>query len=373
MIKGVIAQSVLAMLTAFSVYNVFRVNFYYITGGYLKWLNVILLIVTLYGLVLFFSGIALYPDEFNINTSFHYGYLKRIYLSVLPIYTFYLFSLNGYFTEKNMLYIFLIILVLSVFIYYEKFFLVSEQMEREEVTNNIGYRFVPLIPMLGLVKMKEVWKYVFLIVIAAFIMMSMKRGAILIGTVALLMYLKHHLKTNSIKQYVYILLLTIITLCVIYWFVVHLYETSSYFRVRINNTLEGNSSGRDSMYMSYFDFFLHHTSAFEFLFGSGANATYLRLGNYAHNDWLEFAINQGVLGLILYIFYWITFAHEWKNSQSKSCCKLVLGDIIIIYFLKSFFSMSFDGMTIAATLCIGHCLAQASGKPQIIRNEFQFH
>ena len=141
MIKGVIAQSVLAMLIVFSIYNVFRVNFYYVTGAYLKWLNVILLIVTLYGLVLFFSGIALYPDEFNINTSLHYGYLQRIYLSVLPIYTFYLFSLNGYFTEKNMLYIFLIILVLSVFIYYEKFFLVSEQMEREEVTNNIGYRF----------------------------------------------------------------------------------------------------------------------------------------------------------------------------------------------------------------------------------------
>ena len=358
MIKGIVAQVILVLLVMMSFYVLIQVNLYYRTGPYLKWLNIILLVITVYGLVLFISGFALYPDEYNIKTGLEYGYLQRYYISVLPIYAFYLFSLQGKLSDKNMKYIFLTFLVFSVLMYYQNYFVVSQEIEREEITNNMGYRFVPLIPMLTFFKMKDIWKYTFLIIIFAFIMMSMKRGAILVGTIALMLYLKHHLKARTTKQILYIVFLSAVAICIIYLFVMNLYETSDYFKSRLNSTMEGDTSTRSWMYPYYFDFFIHHTTGFEFLFGCGANATYLKLGEYAHNDWLEFAINQGIFGVILYTIYWVFFIREQKYYCGPIELKQTLGDLIIIYFFVSLFSMSLDGMPTATGLCLGYCLAQ---------------
>ena len=290
-----------------------------------------LLVVTIYGLILFLSGYALYPGEFNINTSQQYGYLQNIYSSVLPIYSFYLFSLKGDLSEKNMKNVFVAFLLFSIFLYYQNFFVVSKEIEKEEITNNIGYSFVPLIPMLALFKMKEAWKYIFLLIIFAFVIMSMKRGAILVGTVALLLYLKHFLKAYSTKHVIYLMLLSASAICFIFFFVMNIYETSDYFRSRLDSTMEGNTSNRIWIYTHYYDFFIHWTSNLEFFFGCGANAAYLRLGQYSHNDWLEFAINQGVFGVMLYLVYWILFCREWIKFRGKTNCKHTLGILIVIY------------------------------------------
>jgi len=358
MITGIIAQSILVLLMLMSFYAFFQVNIHYRIGPYFKWLNGLLLVITLYGLILFFSGFALYPDEFNLNTSLEFGYLQRIYTSVLPIYAFYFFTLQGDFNEKNMKFLFMAFLLFSIIMYNQNFFLVSGEIEKEEITNNMGYVFVPLIPMLGLFKMKDLWKYIFLIIIYAYIMMAMKRGAILVGTIALFLYMKRHLRARTTEQIIYILFLSVAAICLIYLFVMNLYETSDYFKIRVNSTLEGDTSTRSWMYPFYFDYFIHRTSGWEFLFGCGANATYLRLGNNAHNDWLEFAINQGVFGVILYLFYWVFYVREWNSYCGPIEFKQTLGDFIIIYFLVSLFSMSIDGMPTVTALCVGYCLAQ---------------
>lgn len=357
LIAGGIAQSILVVLMVMSFYAFFMVNMYYKTGPYLKWLNVVLLVVTIYGLALFFSGLALYPDEYNLKTGLQFGYLQRIYLSVLPIYAFYYFTIKDNLSEDNMKMVFLSFLLFSILMYYQNYLFISEWTGNDEITNNRGYYFVPLILMLALFKMKDIWKYVLLLVVYAFIMMAMKRGAILVGTVALLLYLKHHLKAKTEKQLFYILFLSLITIVFIYLLVMRLYETSDYFRIRVGSTIEGNSSHRDEIYLHYFDFFIHHTTSLEFFFGCGADATFLKLGEFAHNDWLEFAINEGVLGVVLYTIYWILFIREWKYYQGRKEYRQTLGDLIVVYFLISLFSMSFDGMPLAAPVCIGYCLA----------------
>ena len=362
MIRGTIAHMILVIQMVISFYAFFVVNTNYKTGAYLKWLNVMLLVITIYGLFLLLSGIALYPDEFNIKTGLQFGYLQRFYLSVLPIYTFYYFTMEGFLSEGNMKMVFFIFLSFSILMYYQNFIVVTNVSEREEITNNMGYRFVPLIPMLAMFKMKDIWKYIFLIIVFAFIMMAMKRGAILVGMVAFLLYLKHHLKANSAKQFFYIMLLSAVAICFIYFFVMNLYETSDYFKSRFSSTLEGNTSRRDWIYAHYYDFFIHQTTSIEFLFGCGADSCYLKFGQYAHNDWLEFAINEGMLGVVLYVVYWIVFIKEWANYQGRQNLRQTLGDLILIYFLVSLFSMSFDGMPIAASLSIGYCLANSRKK-----------
>ena len=357
-ITGVIAQSILVVLMILSFYAFFQVNLYYRIGPFLKWVNIMLLVVTIYGLILFFSGVALYPEEYNLMTSSHFGYLQNIFTSILPLYAFYYFTLEGDLSENNLIFVFFVFLIFSILIYYQNYFLVSEEIEKEEITNNMGYRFVPLIPMLSLIKMKDVWKYILLIIVFAFIMTAMKRGAILVGAVALILYIKHHLNARSTKYVLYIMLLSAGAICLIYLVIMNLYETSDYFKARIYSTLQGDTSNRGWMYIQYLDYFIYQTSSSEFFFGCGANATLLRFGNFAHNDWLEFAINQGLLGIMLCLFYWITFVWEWLHYKGNITYKQALGVLIVVFFLKSLFSMSFNGMSIAATLCIGYCLAQ---------------
>lgn len=359
-IVGVIAQSILVVLMAISFYAFFLVNINYKTGAYLKWLDLLLLVLSIYGVVLFLSGFALYPDEFNSGTGLQFGYLQRIYTSVLPIYAFYYFSIKGELSETKLKYFFLIFLFFSILMYYQNFFVITKGAENVEITNNMGYRFVPLIPMLALFKMKDIWKYVFLTLIFAFIMMAMKRGAILVGTVAFVLFLKHHLIVKSVKHFLYLMLLSVVAISIIDLMVINLYETSDYFRTRFDSTIEGDTSNRSWMYIRYYDFFIHKTTGIEFLFGCGAESCYLKLGEFAHNDWLEFAINEGILGIVLYVVYWIAFIWEWKNYHGPLRFRQTLGDLIIIYFIISWFSMSFDGMPIVATLCIGYCLANST-------------
>ena len=286
-----------------------------------------------------------------------YLYLQNVYISLLPIYVFYYFAVTKRMASSDLTLLYSFLLLFSIMMYYQNYTLVSKEYDMDEVTNNAGFFFVPLIPMLQLLKIKDIWKYINLIVIFCYLLMAMKRGAILAGTVTILLFMIHHLKNVSWKRMIYIICLSVIILIAIYYFTIHLYVDSDYFQSRIEQTLSGDTSGRNMIYRSFFSYFMERTSALEFLIGNGVNATYALLGVWAHNDWLEFAIDMGALGVVMYLVYWIVFIGEWKNYKSDRDCRNALGDLIIAYLLISFYSMSIDGMPTAATLCIGYCLA----------------
>ena len=118
-------------------------------------------------------------------------------------------------------------------------------------------------------------------------------------------------------------------------------------------------SGRDVVFSQLSSYFFNETSAWQFYLGSGANHTVAVAGNYAHNDWLELAVNQGCLGVLVYLIYWICMYKTWRHSKSLPTIYSSLGALLIIYFLSTFFSMSYGSMSIYATLCMGYCLAQS--------------
>lgn len=356
MIKGLIAQSILAVLMVISFYTFYEVNVHYKICPYLKWLNVMLLVLTIYGLIPVIGGWTL-VGYWQQETTRAYVYLERIYQSTLPIFAFFYFTQKGRITEKNLKHLFFILLVFSILAFYQSILIRTARTGREEITNNMGYFFVPLIPMLLITKLKDVWKYLFLVIIMAYLMMSMKRGAILSGSVMLLLFIFHHFKGISLKRLCFISCLSIIVIFAIYKFTINLYDNSYRFKKRVEQTTAGYTSHRDEIYASFFEYFISKTTSVEFFIGNGANATLAMFGRYAHNDWLEFAICQGIFGVMLYFVYWMVFWWEWKNYRGPTNCKRTLGDLIIAYFLITFFSMSIDNMPIAATLCIGYCLA----------------
>lgn len=356
-ISGLIAQLILVILMLMSFYIFLQLNVCFKMSSYLKWLSIMLLILSIYGVIPIIGGESFHKHGYVSNVTFNYFYLQKLYISILPIYAFYYFTIKKMITSKNLIYIFGIILICCIFMFYQNNQINSAQHSKDEITNNIGYYFVPLIPMLYIIKMKEVWKFFILAVIFFYVMISMKRGAILVGSIAFISFVIYQLKKVTKKQVAYILGLSSIVLYAAYKFIMNLYETSPYFRIRLDRTLQGDSSGRDHIYQNYLYYFIDKSTLMEFLFGHGAAGTVSTFGQWAHNDWLEFAIDQGVFGVMLYLVYWILFIYEWYYYQGERRERCALRDCLILYFLVALFSMSINNMAIAGSLCIGYCLA----------------
>ena len=175
----------------------------------------------------------------------------------------------------------------------------------KETTNNMGYLFVALMPTVALFKNKIRIQYVILIFCMAFIMMGMKRGAIIIGAVSLIYFLYFNYRYNKNVSKIKVVGFSLLIIVAAFFITEYMIDSSDYFESRIEQTKNGSSSGRDKIYEHFWNHFKNELDSSKFLLGNGANAT-LGIGiNYAHNDWLEIAINQGVLGLVIYFIYWL--------------------------------------------------------------------
>lgn len=328
---------------------------------YIKGLNLLVLMFSIYGFALILlNPSTIYYGLSGISTA-SYNYIKSIYLSILPIYAFYYFSLKGYLTAERLRWwavVFSISCVLSYYLYMQQ--AMEELLERgssaEEITNNAGYLFLSLIPVWVLFRKKPLLQYAGLAFCMAFILMGMKRGAILIGGVVVLYLIWQIIKNARGKQRVIVILLTAVLAVAGVYFVIDMMTSSDYFLQRLEATKEGKSSGRDSLYSFFWTYFTEKTDAIQYFFGRGANGTLEIYENYAHNDWLEIAVNQGLLGIIVYVVYWLQFYSTWRQSTNIEA-KTILALVGIIYFAKTIFSMSYGDMTYVCTSVLGYALA----------------
>ena len=328
---------------------------------YIKGLNLLVLMFSIYG----FALILLNPSTIHYGLSgistASYSYIKSIYLSILPIYAFYYFSLKGYLTAERLRWwavVFSISCVVSYYLYMQHAMekLLARGSSAEETTNNAGYLFLSLIPIWVLFRKKPLLQYAGLAFCMAFILMGMKRGAILIGGVVVLYLIWQIIKNARGKQRVIVILLTAVLAVVGVYFVIDMMTSSDYFMQRLEATKEGNSSGRDSLYSFFWTYFTEKADAIQYLFGRGANGTLEIYYNYAHNDWLEIAVNQGLLGIIVYAVYWKKFYSTWRQSTNIEA-KTILALVGIIYFAQTLFSMSYGDMTYISTSVLGYALA----------------
>lgn len=366
---GMISQGILLILLGISFYTFVDANINYKLPTTLKALNIFLIVLTLYGIVMMLDGQGYYIQE-----AFTYvaktEYLKTIYISLLPIYTFFIFAKKGL-LSPHMIRIWVCILVFLVTLKYwhnyqtklnEAMSLMSDQ---EDFTNNIGYSFVALIPALFFFDKRKLLQFAILIYIAVYVLMSMKRGAITIGSITLLWFIYRTFKTSSRRTKIWVTLLLCVAAIILWQQVSELYNSNDYFQNRLEQTEDGDSSGRDIIYNELWSHYTDKTSLSEFLLGMGANGTLNVTFNYAHNDWLEIATNQGLLGLIIFAIFWIALFKDWRKAKGSPLIYSMLGAIFIICFSKTFFSMSYNSMAFYMCMCLGYCLAQQSSETDI--------
>lgn len=335
---------------------------------YFTGLNMLFFMFIIYGILLLFSNhhyIIIFSWSEVPNSTF----LKNIFLSLPNVYVFYYFSRKGYLTEKALKKWVIVFLASSVFRYIDNQMALLNMMQlkgvqTKEMTNNMGYLFVALMPTIAVFKDKVRIQYGILILCMAFIMMAMKRGAIIVGTIMLIYILYFNYKYNKNVSKRKVIVFSLFIIVAAYFITEYMMESSDYFMSRIEQTKEGNSSGRNALYERYWNHFKNETDIFKYLLGNGANAT-LGIGvNYAHNDWLEIAIDEGVLGLVIYCIYWFCFWRTIASIKYNITAKLVLTLTFISFLIMTVFSMSYTEYSIYSCSVFGYYLAHCKEKGQ---------
>lgn len=352
---GIISVSILGVLLVVSLYHCAKVLRLEYNPIFFRGLSLLVLLFSIYGFILIFSNLDGFTYGYS-RTKPTYFYIKQIYLSLLPIYSFYYFTKQGYLTEDRLrkwVYVYFFSVILSYIRNQRDTMLIVND---EEVTNNMGYLFLGLIPAVQLFKKQPVILYAGMFVIFLFILSGMKRGAIFIGIICIIFSMKDAFRELSLRKKVLIAILSISLIAAGISFAIHLYNTSAYFTSRFEQTLSGDASNRDKIYSYFWNAFAYESNPFQFVFGHGAYGT-LKLRNvFAHNDWLEIAINQGLIGLFIYLYFFWTMYKNWKNTESKDA-RMVFAIMGITFFAKSLFSMSYEDLTFVESSLFGFYLA----------------
>ena len=349
-----ISQAILAVVLLLSGFTMIKVNYFHIPRyGFPKYivaLNFIFFLITIYGVIR-------WMENDNTGTQWHI-FLKEFYCSLLPIYAFFFFAKRGFIQQRELNVISLTFIIVTILFYFKQLYEVSERYNSESVTNNAGYMFVPLLALLPLINISNKFKYILLIIFAAFILISAKRGAIMIFIVCALEYLYFQVKDSSKKYKIWTISIVSCFIVAGYHYSMSIISEDPLLSRRLDDTLEGNSSSRDYIYGKLITNIENQDSPIKLLIGYGANGTTIVVGKLAHNDWLEFFIDMGLIGFAVYLFYWICFWKTRKYLINKDV-KHSFFIIMTFCFLRSFLSMSINDMYIVTTFVIGYCIAQA--------------
>ena len=358
------SQALIIILTAVSFYYMFYTLLHYKVSPFLKVLTFFIVLLTVYGLILMVSSESLLAQRTSERIS-SYTYLLGLYNSLLPIYPFYVFTRQGQLTHSSLRWWTAIFLVAVLLQYQENHLsellrVIEAGSNRDEFTNNVGYDFLAIIPLLAFFSDKKVIQYAGLAYVMVFLLLAMKRGAILIGAICLVYFLWNSMRGSRGNRKFLVVALSIAVIVVGYYVVQNLLENSDYFLYRLQSTQEGESSGRNELYTTFFNHIINEPSPFVLLFGNGAYGTLKVFQLLAHNDWLELAINQGLIGVAVYMVYFIRFYKATRTARFNDEVHLAMTLLFIICFARTFFSMSYGDMSIYLTSCLGYCLGMIS-------------
>lgn len=365
---GVISQSLLLILLVWSILHCFLVNFKKRSKlpNFIKAVNVFLIMATVYGTILILSGQELFITEGEYKRVPNFYYLKEVLVSLLPIYPIYYYVQKGYINERHWGFLVLMFICTAWGEYlrfqmeYSKWAM-ETRSTREEFTNNTGYTFLSILPLLLLWNRKPVLQYGLFLVCVAGIILCMKRGAIIIGIICFIYFIYSTIKASRGKTRRMIILLSVFAIAGTILLVQDMTATSEYFVQRLVQTLDGDTSNRDVIYTNLWNVFINESNPLKLLFGRGANATLAVGMNLAHNDWLELAINQGVLGLVVYVYYFISLLKDASQVRKRNVLdyKILLMSTLIL-FSRSLFSMSYSDVDVVLMLAIGIALGSST-------------
>lgn len=352
---GALGQAVLALLITYSLYKVLYVLLTYKVEPFIKMLTVLLLMFSIYGVIYILNGNQYaIVSELNYFLVPQYYYIKNIFCSITIIFVYYDFAKKGVFTKKALENYTTFFVVTAIFSFFSNYALFENSRSFEYiegVTNNTGYKFVAIIPLLFLSGKRRI---LYLSICVIFPFLSLKRGAIIIACLGAFMLYRYLFKTAQTSKKLNIFLFGLIGFGIATIGLMHYIETNVGFQKRIQMTMDGDSSGRDDIIQKLVDYFIYDNDDTAMIIGNGADATIGIAGNYAHNDWLEILINQGELGFVLYLIFFLVWFYSYrilyKNNEYKYSYSF--GFTMLYFFFASLYSMGYTAFTPPVAIAI---------------------
>lgn len=321
-------------------------------------INCLLVLYVVYGTLAILIDPVIRHKGHNVNNS---SYIVGPLRTFLPIYAFYLFTRLGYLTKTKIQMWFFVFLAETLYLNYQNQFLRFGREVEELYTNNIGYLFAGLFPFVYFFKKKPLVQNAIIALLCVFTIQAMKRGAILIGVVCTLLYIKDKFKNMRKKSDILAVFLMIIAAWYVVSFTSKTYQTSENFQERWEKTKRGNDSKRGKLRRELIRGFYLEADFTRAFFGLGANGTLKITTNWAHNDWIETLVDNGYVGLSCYAFFWVSFFLTWWRKMKKMPLEFRVMEMVIISgLIRTYFSMWYNNSNMFVTLPIGYCLAQLS-------------
>lgn len=357
---GFFSQSILLILLILSLKHACKVMHFSRKPLFFKGLGILLLMYTIYGLAIFVTdGWITNGRNFDVPS---YIYLKGLYISLLPIWSCYYYTTKGLLSYRNLqIWVPVFLLVGIIGFYWNEQLMLNKfadmGSDREEITNNYGYTMLSIIPCMLIYNRKIILQIIGIGVCVFFIMVGMKRGAILDTLLSLIVFIWYKLRVTKGGKKLFFVLLFMLAFNIVEDHVKSFVMNSDYFVSRVEQTLEGNSSNRDIIYKQIIDDFNYNSNIMSQLFGKGANASIKVTGNYAHNDWLELLINQGILGIFVFLYFCICFIFSFRNKSLVRDSRFSVLFCFIIIIVQTFFSAGLTNMNIFIDCILGFGLA----------------
>lgn len=354
---SIISKSIALLILLLSLIYAFRYLSSNVIAGYIKALFCVLLLVSVYGVLAFATDGTVIRGRTTDTRLFMW--FRNMYLSILPIFAYLYFAKSNYLTVQFVRKVFPVVFGAVLVSYYWshqtaiKLAYLMMGNDVEEVTNNAGYVVLSMIPMLLVFDNKKLIQYAGLLVSVVLVLLAMKRGAILICGIVSVLYVFWSFKHASNNSKLFVLLMIIALFIILYFFVIDYMENSDYFMYRLEATKEGKSSGRDDIYSTLWNHFLNNRSVFKTLFGGGVWYTTKVTWTAAHNDWLEFLLDMGLIGVAIYIGYWLSFYKLARNKDLPETSRFCILLIFINLFMKTLFSMSLESITFMQSMMLG--------------------
>ncbi len=223
------------------------------------------------------------------------------------------------------------------------------------------YYIVGLLPLIMLYLPQKYSVIPFLIALIC-VAMTGKRGAFIALSGIFIVY--YFIPYNSGKKRRYliwrIMLLGIIIAISYYVLMRFIGQYSLNIFNRFDNLEEDGGSGRLYRWTTIMSLIFETTNPFQFLFGHGGGYILNEIGGHAHNDFLEFFCDYGLVAVVLYIAFFVSMFREGIRMYKKKyeysrefMCSLIVAFCMALY---SFYAIDCTHIT-CSSICQGLILA----------------
>ena len=328
--------------------------------GPIRYFTLFVMLLMLYSLIPAIQGETYtYTDSYGVSTTMSaFNYANVSWMFASPVFSFYWFTKRGFIDKKFIRFLTIVGVFYCILLFIQTNIIYAERAYSADSghTNNSAYVFLHLFPLLFFFKDKVRLQYILLLIVFFAIIIGAKRGALLIAVVCLPLFLRENIKLAS-KNKTSLIFFSIFALLLISMIMWYEYVNNSYFHDRMKSLFEGDSSQRDDYYSLLWTFYVTNFDIYEQLFGFGINGPLVIIGDYAHNDWLEYLISFGFIGFLVYGLYMFSlFKFYFKNRRFNKELSNSFLITIIILFMSSLFSMSYTGMTIFITFSLAYTI-----------------